>query len=231
MRKIEDQKANKRFSLVKIILFVCLFAILTILTISYVASYVRTKKYANIDTLYDYPYYSLSNLVNEASYIVEGKVVKVKERVTHKTTVRYRDENGKRRKSSNYMNVIPIKLEVKQMIKGKIITKTMTCYKEFRVSDDQNALPSGPVIKEGMEFIFFLDKDKHWLAGGQGLSLVFGDKVSAEKLYEQLDDSEAVFEVMDVDRVDSNIWDVRGIREIKVVDKEYYISALQSLME
>lgn len=222
---------SRKLKLLKIVLAVCLCVVLLSSIVSFAISYVRTKKYANIDTLYDYPYYSLSDLVNEASYIVEGKVVKVKERVTHKTTVRYRDENGKRRKSSNYMNVIPIKLEVKQMIKGKIITKTMTCYKEFRVNDDQNALPSGPVIKEGMEFILFLDKDRHWLAGGQGLSMVFGDKVTAEKLYEQLDDSEAVFELMGVDQVDSNIWDVRGIREINVVDKEYYISALQSLME
>ena len=221
---------RKNAALLKIGLVVCLCAIILVAIIPYVSCYIRTKKFSNVDTLYDYPYYSLSNLVDESSYIVEAKVAKVKERVTHKITVRYRDENGKRRKSSDYMNVTPIKLEVKQVIKGKVRTKSLTCYKEFSLTENQNALPSGPTIKEGMEFVLFLDKNKHWLAGGQGLSLVFGDKVSSEKLYEHLEDPESVFELIDVDQVDSTIWDVRGKRELSVADKDYYISVIRSLM-
>lgn len=223
----ENKKTTKKKTFfVKTVLAVSVFGVL----IGGIIHNYRNGEPVSDASSSSYAYRSLEEMVDEATYIFEGRVVKVQENRNRRTLGIHRDQNGKLRIVIHEYYVTPIKLEVKQDIKGNIWKKTFTYYKEVSLSENQNALLKGSVVKEGMEFILFLDKDRYDFGGGQGISMVFGDKVSASCLYDYLDAPESVFEVMDVDEIDSTVWDVRGMREISVVNKEYYISVIQSVM-
>ena len=213
-----------------VVIMIILIPVGILITNSAIQS-VRRKAVEGQGSIHDYGYYSLQDSVSEAEYIIEARVIKVKKNVVHKNEGSFVDGDGTVRHYKDYTVATPIKVEIKQVIKGNVFRKTMTFYKEVELTDDGIAMPRGTDIKEGMEFILFLNKDRYRVGGPQGMYMVFGDKVNEWNLYNSLDNSELVFEVMNVDQIDSSVWDVKGKKEFNVVDKEYYISLIQSIMD
>ena len=192
--------------------------------------YVQDQKWLSThDVLLDYGYYSLADIVQQSERIVEGTVLKVKDVTVKRVLNIYRDHEGKLRYNIEKYPVTPIKIKVNQVIKGKTLTKTVTYYKEYSNTTDDEALPNGPVVKVGMEFLVALDKRGFCPGGGQGLWLVFDDKVKVsegDRIMKYVDESTVV--TIDADDIENKAWDLRGRREFLVIEMEQVVSVLQS---
>ena len=183
-----------------------------------------------IENMATYPAYTLEQLTDEATYIVEATVSKVKDSRMEKVDAYYIDEAGKKVDCPSYFPITPIVLEVKQVIKGEMSSKRITYYEEGGVTETQIELPPGIAMREGMELIFFLNENGYGLGGGQGLFPVYGDAVKVTSVLAEYVDGLLV-KTINSDEIKSDIWSMEANKDINVMDKEDFVSMVYDLMK
>ena len=183
-----------------------------------------------IENMATYPAYTLAQLTDEATYIVEATVSRVKDSKMEKVDAYYIDESGKKVDCPSYFPITPVVLEVKQVIKGEMISKRMTYYEEGGATETHIELPPGIAMREGMELIFFLNEKGYGLGGGQGLFPVYGDKVKVTNVLTEYLEGPMVT-TMRSDEIEPEVWNLESNQDLYVMGKEDFISDVRDLMK
>lgn len=107
-----------------------------------------------------YPEFSFSDLVNEATYILNAEVIEVGDSFMKEIPVSLTENPDEVTEALSYP-ITPIKLRVETSIKGSINSDEYIYYEDGGITDTCIILPSGYAMEEGYKIILFLNNESY----------------------------------------------------------------------
>lgn len=175
-----------------------------------------------------YPAFSLPQLTDTATFIVEAEVVDVGDTIMKEITVSLTEDLEDATESLSYP-VTPITLAIHSSIKGDNTGNKLIYYEEGGITSEYVQLPDGYVMEEGMEAILFLNPDGYcW--GVQSIFPISGENVILNNAAIEYIGKDNV-SVLETQTLDSNIKSQIDAKSINVMPADDFISAIQSIVE
>ena len=175
-----------------------------------------------------YPAFSLPQLTDTATFIVEAEVVDVGDTIMKEITVSLTEDLEDATESLSYP-VTPITLAIHSSIKGDNTGNKLIYYEEGGITSEYVQLADGYVMEEGMEAILFLNPDGYcW--GVQSIFPISGENVILNNAAIEYIGKDNV-SVLETQTLDSNIKSQIDAKSINVMPADDFISAIQSIVE
>ncbi len=175
-----------------------------------------------------YPAFSLPQLTDTATFIVEAEVVDVGDTIMKEITVSLTEDLEDATESLSYP-VTPITLAIHSSIKGDNTGNKLIYYEEGGITSEYVQLPDGYVMEEGMEAILFLNPDGYcW--GVQSIFPISGENVILNNAAIEYIGKDNV-SVLETQTLDSNIKSQIDAKSINVMPADDFISVIQSIVE
>lgn len=175
-----------------------------------------------------YPAFSLPQLTDTATFIVEAEVVDVGDTIMKEITVSLTEDLEDATESLSYP-VTPITLAIHSSIKGDNTGNKLIYYEEGGITSEYVQLPDGYVMEEGMEAILFLNPDGYcW--GVQSIFPISGENVILNNAAIEYIGKDNV-SVLETQTLDSNIKSQIDSKSINVMPADDFISVIQSIVE
>lgn len=175
-----------------------------------------------------YPAFSLPQLTDTATFIVEAEVVDVGDTIMKEITVSLTENLEDATESLSYP-VTPITLAIHSSIKGDNTGNKLIYYEEGGITSEYVQLPDGYVMEEGMEAILFLNPDGYcW--GVQSIFPISGENVILNNAAIEYIGKDNV-SVLETQTLDSNIKSQIDAKSINVMPADDFISVIQSIVE
>ena len=175
-----------------------------------------------------YPAFSLPQLTDTATFIVEAEVVDVGDTIMKEITVSLTENLEDATESLSYP-VTPITLAIHSSIKGDNTGNKLIYYEEGGITSEYVQLPDGYAMEEGMEAILFLNPDGYcW--GVQSIFPISGENVILNNAAIEYIGKDNV-SVLETQTLDSNIKSQIDAKSINVMPADDFISVIQSIVE
>ena len=175
-----------------------------------------------------YPAFSLPQLTDTATFIVEAEVVDVGDTIMKEITVSLTENLEDATESLSYP-VTPITLAIHSSIKGDNTGNKLIYYEEGGITSEYVQLPDGYAMEEGMEAILFLNPDGYcW--GVQSICPISGENVILNNAAIEYIGKDNV-SVLETQTLDSNIKSQIDAKSINVMPADDFISVIQSIVE
>lgn len=175
-----------------------------------------------------YPAFSLPQLTDTATFIVEAEVVDVGDTIMKEITVSLTENLEDATESLSYP-VTPITLAIHSSIKGDNTGNKLIYYEEGGITSEYVQLLDGYVMEEGMEAILFLNPDGYcW--GVQSIFPISGENVILNNAAIEYIGKDNV-SVLETQTLDSNIKSQIDAKSINVMPADDFISVIQSIVE
>ena len=175
-----------------------------------------------------YPAFSLPQLTDTATFIVEAEVVDVGDTIMKEITVSLTENLEDATESLSYP-VTPITLAIHSSIKGDNTRNKLIYYEEGGITSEYVQLPDGYAMEEGMEAILFLNPDGYcW--GVQSIFPISGENVILNNAAIEYIGKDNV-SVLETQTLDSNIKSQIDAKSINVMPADDFISVIQSIVE
>lgn len=175
-----------------------------------------------------YPAFSLPQLTDTATFIVEAEVVDVGDTIMKEITVSLTEDLEDATESLSYP-VTPITLAIHSSIKGDNTGNKLIYYEEGGITSEYVQLPDGYAMEEGMEAILFLNPDGYcW--GVQSIFPISGENVILNNAAIEYIGKDNV-SVLETQTLDSNIKSQIDAKSINVMPADDFISVIQSIVE
>ena len=175
-----------------------------------------------------YPAFSLPQLTDTATFIVEAEVVDVGDTIMKEITVSLTENLEDATESLSYP-VTPITLAIHSSIKGDNTGNKLIYYEEGGITSEYVQLPDGYAMEEGMEAILFLNPDGYcW--GVQSIFPISGENVILNNAAIECIGKDNV-SVLETQTLDSNIKSQIDAKSINVMPADDFISVIQSIVE
>lgn len=174
-----------------------------------------------------YPEFSMPELTEKASIIVNATVVNVGDTYIEEIPVSI-TENSNEASEVLYNPITPITLEVETYLKGDKITNTLTYYEEGGITPTYIQLPNGYAMEEGMEVILFLNEEGcSW--GAQSIfPIVDNEVILNEMALDYLDDSEVT--LINTSQIEENVRSQINESTVSVISKEDFLSVIAEMV-
>lgn len=173
-----------------------------------------------------YPAFSLPQLTDTATFIVEAEVVDVGDTIMKEITVSLTENLEDATESLSYP-VTPITLAIHSSIKGDNTGNKLIYYEEGGITSEYVQLPDGYAMEEGMEAILFLNPDGYcW--GVQSIFPISGENVILNNAAIEYIGKDNV-SVLETQTLDSNIKSQIDAKSINVMPASDFISVIQSI--
>lgn len=175
-----------------------------------------------------YPAFSLPQLTDTATFIVEAEVVDVGDTIMKEITVSLTEDLEDATESLSYP-VTPITLAIHSSIKGDNTGNKLIYYEEGGITSEYVQLPDGYAMEEGMEAILFLNPDGYcW--GVQSIFPISGENVILNNAAIEYIGKDNV-SVLETQTLDSNIKSQIDAKSVNVMPADDFISVIQSIVE
>ncbi|MCI9078775.1 MAG: hypothetical protein HFH68_07610 [Lachnospiraceae bacterium] len=174
-----------------------------------------------------YPKFTLPQLTDKASYIVNARVINVGKTINNEIPVSLTGDPDDISETL-YTPVTPITLKIKNKLKGEINTDTVTYYEDGGITPSYVQLPSGYAMEEGMDVILFLN-DEGYCWGAQSIFPVTGNSVILSNSALEYVNNKDV-SVINKDSIKSDIRSQIDIDRVKVMDIEKFMSVIDSII-
>lgn len=175
-----------------------------------------------------YPAFSLPQLTDTATFIVEAEVVDVGDTIMKEIPVSLTENLEDATESLSYP-VTPITLAIHSSIKGDNTGNKLIYYEEGGITSEYVQLPDGYAMEEGMEAILFLNPDGYcW--GAQSIFPISGENVILNNAAIEYIGKNNV-SVLETQTLDSNIKSQIDAKSINVMPAGDFISVIQSIVE
>ncbi|MFG6329220.1 MAG: hypothetical protein K1W06_07085 [Lachnospiraceae bacterium] len=175
-----------------------------------------------------YPAFSLPQLTDTATFIVEAEVVNVSDTIMKEIPVSL-TENPENATESLSHPITPITLAIHSSIKGDNIGNELIYYEEGGITSEYVQLPDGYAMKEGMEAILFLNPNGYcW--GTQSIFPIAGGNVILNNAAIEYVGEDNV-SVLETQTLNSNIRSQIDAQNINVMPTDDFISVIQSIIE
>jgi hypothetical protein len=190
------------------------------------AKHKRVKELPVYDSVTIYPDLEFDELVNMADTIVYGKVVKVGKSYYENIPVSITEKASE--VSGQLKNLVtPIEIEVKTSLKGNE-RRSITYIEEGGITDTYIQKPSGYSLDKNREVVIFLN-EKGYSWGELSVFPISGEKVILnETACEYLGNSLIMSE--DVSKIDRGLKEQIKDQEIRVMDKNDFIAAIEKIV-
>lgn len=173
-----------------------------------------------------YPAFSLPQLTDTATFIVEAEVVDVGDTIMKEIPVSLTENLEDATESLSYP-VTPITLAIHSSIKGDNTGNKLIYYEEGGITSEYVQLPDGYAMEEGMEAILFLNPDGYcW--GAQSIFPISGENVILNNAAIEYIGKDNV-SVLETQTLDSNIKSQIDAKSINVMPASDFISVIQSI--
>lgn len=175
-----------------------------------------------------YPAFSLPQLTDTATFIVEAEVVDVGDTIMKEIPVSLTENLEDATESLSYP-VTPITLAIHSSIKGDNTGNKLIYYEEGGITSEYVQLPDGYAMEEGMEAILFLNPDGYcW--GAQSIFPISGENVILNNAAIEYIGKNNV-SVLETQTLDSNIKSQIDAKSINVMPAGDFISVIQSIVD
>ncbi|MFG6342800.1 MAG: hypothetical protein K1W35_03155 [Lachnospiraceae bacterium] len=175
-----------------------------------------------------YPAFSLPELTDESTFIVEAEVVEVGDTIMREIPVSLTENHEDATETLSYP-VTPITLAIHSSIKGDNIGNEFIYYEEGGITSTYIQLPDGYAMEDGLEVILFLNSNGYcW--GAQSIFPVVGENVILNNMAIEYVGEDNV-SVLETQTLNSNIRSQIDAQNINVMPTDDFISAIQSIVE
>ncbi len=173
-----------------------------------------------------YPEFSMPELAEKASIIVNATVVNIGDTYMEEIPVSL-TENPDEISEALYNPVTPVTLEVETYLKGNDTADTLMYYEEGGITPTYIQLPDGFAMKEGMEVVLFLNEKGHsW--GAQSIFPVVDNKVILNEMaLDYIDNSEVL--VINTSQIENSVRSQISDSAVSVMDKEDFLSLIEEI--
>lgn len=208
------------------LLIVC-FAFLLAARAGYVTGLKDNQKdlpvYENISV---YPAFSLPELTDTATFIVEAEVIEVGDTIMKEIPVSLTENPEEATESLSYP-ITPVTLTIHSSIKGDNIGTELIYYEEGGITPTYVQLSDGYAMEEGMEVILFLNSDGYcW--GEQSIFPVVGENVILNNIAIEYVGKDNV-SALETQTLSSNIRSQIDAHNINVMPTSDFISVIRSM--
>lgn len=175
-----------------------------------------------------YPAFSLPELTDTATFIVEAEVVEIGDTFMKEIPLSLTENPEEATESLGYP-VTPITLAIHSSIKGDNIGNEFIYYEEGGMTSTYIQLPDGYAMEEGMNVILFLNPNGYcW--GAQSIFPVVDENVILNSTAIEYVGEENV-SVLETQSLNSNIRSQIDAQNINVMPADDFISIIQSIVK
>lgn len=175
-----------------------------------------------------YPAFSLPELTDTATFIVEAEVVEIGDTIMKEIPVSLTENPEEATESISYP-ITPITLAINSSIKGDNIGNELIYYEDGGITSTYIQFPDGYAMEEGMEVILFLNPNGYcW--GAQSIFPVVDKNVILNTMAIEYVGEDNV-SVLETQSLNSNIRSQIDTQNINVMPVDDFVSIIQSIVE
>lgn len=211
--------------------FISLFIIVSVFLLTAIAGYsVGARNNMSELPVYEntavYPAFSLPQLTDTATFIVDAEVVKVGDTFLKEIPLSLTENPEDATESITYP-VTPITLAVHSTIKGDNIGNEFIYYENGGITSSYIQLPDGYAMEEGMDVILFLNVGGYSWGAQSIFPIVDGNVILNNMAMEYVDENNV--SALETQSLNSNIRSQIDAHSVDVMPVDDFISLIQSI--
>ena len=213
---------------ISFIITICIAVCVAAIMGNIYGKYKKEKELPVCESMAIYPQFSMPELVETSSTIVNATVVEVGDTYMDEIAVSL-TEDPSEASEVIYNPITPITLEIETSLKGSEEDFTITYYEEGGTTPTYIQLPDGYKMEEGMEIIIFLN-DKGYSWGAQSIFPVIENEVILnETALNHLE--EANVSIIDKSTIENSVGRQIADTTVSVMDKDEFLNIIEGLVE